>query len=227
MLHEEYIMGDIKIGRMVLGSCATNTYFIYREGENRAIVVDPADQGTTIYASLFKNDLKVEGILLTHGHFDHIWGLAALKGAVNRERTEKGLEPIKVYALNEERELLGDAKMNVSEMAGRACTAEADEYVRDGQELTIAGITFQVIATPGHTGGSCCFYVKEAGFLISGDTLFQESVGRTDFPTGSMSSLVRSIREKLFCLPEDVKVYPGHGGATTIGYEKENNPFCV
>ena len=155
-------MGDIKIGRMVLGSCATNTYFIYREGENRAIVVDPADQGTTIYASLFKNDLKVEGILLTHGHFDHIWGLAALKGAVNRERTEKGLEPIKVYALNEERELLGDAEMNVSEMAGRACTAEADEYVRDGQELTIAGITFQVIATPGHTGGSCCFYVKEA-----------------------------------------------------------------
>ena len=74
-------MGEIKIGKMVLGSCATNTYFIYREGENKAIAVDPADQGTSIYASLFKNDLKVEGILLTHGHFDHIWGLSALKGA--------------------------------------------------------------------------------------------------------------------------------------------------
>ena len=119
-------MSEIKIGKMVLGSCATNTYFIYREGENKAIVVDPADQGTSIYASLFKNDLKVEGVLLTHGHFDHIWGLSALKGAVNRERAEKGLDPILVYALTEEKELLGNAEMNVSEMAGRACVAEAD-----------------------------------------------------------------------------------------------------
>ena len=117
--------------------------------------------------------------------------------------------------------------MNVSEMAGRACTVSADEYLKDGQEIEVAGMTLQVIATPGHTGGSCCYYLKEAGFLLSGDTLFQESVGRTDFPTGSMSSLVRSIKEKLFVLPDEVKVYPGHGGATTIGYEKENNPFCV
>ena len=220
-------MGEIKIGRMVMGSWPTNVYFVYREGENKVVVVDPADQGTSIYASLFKNDLKVEGILLTHGHFDHIWGLAALKGAVNRERTEKGLEPIKVYALDAERELLGDAEMNVSEMAGRACTATADEWLRDGQEITLAGITFKVISTPGHTAGSCCYYLEEAGFLISGDTLFQESVGRTDFPTGSMSQIVRSIKEKLFVLPEETKVYPGHGGSTTIGFEKENNPFCV
>lgn len=220
-------MGEIKIGRIVIGSCATNVYFVYREGENKAIVVDPADQGTSIYASLFKNDLKVEGILLTHGHFDHIWGLSALKGAVNRERAEKGQEPIKVYALDAERELLGNAEMNVSEVAGRACTVSADEYLRDGQEITLSGMTFKVIATPGHTGGSCCYYLEEAGFLISGDTLFQESVGRTDFPTGSMSNLVRSIKEKLFVLPDETKVYPGHGGSTTIGYEKENNPFCV
>ncbi len=220
-------MGSVKIGRMVLGVASTNTYFLYREGDGSCIVIDPADQGTAIYANLFKNDLKVEGILLTHGHFDHIWGVSALKGAVNRERAEKGLEPIKVYALDAEKPLLESARLNVSESAGRACTVSADEFLKDGQELTIAGITLKVIATPGHTAGGCCYYLEEDGLLISGDTLFQDSVGRTDLPTGSMSTLIRSIREKLFCLPDDVKVYPGHGGATTIGYEKENNPFCV
>ena len=220
-------MGNVKIGRMVLGVAGTNTYFLYREGDGACIVIDPADQGTAIYANLFKNDLKVEGILLTHGHFDHIWGVSALKGAVNRERAEKGLEPIKVYALDAEKPLLESARLNVSESAGRACTVSADEFLKDGQELTIAGITLKVIATPGHTAGGCCYYLEEDGLLISGDTLFQDSVGRTDLPTGSMSTLIRSIREKLFCLPDNVKVYPGHGGSTTIGYEKENNPFCV
>ncbi len=98
-------------------------------------------------------------------------------------------------------------------------------YVKDGEEITIAGMTFRLIATPGHTKGSCCYYFEEDKLLISGDTLFQESVGRTDLPTGSMSTLVRSVKEKLLSLPEDVKVYPGHGEATSIGYEKAYNPF--
>ena len=88
-------------------------------------------------------------------------------------------------------------------------------------------MTFEVIATPGHTIGSCCYYVEKAGFLISGDTLFYESTGRTDFPTGSMGSIVRSIKEKLFVLPEDTIVYPGHGESTTIGHEKKYNPFVA
>lgn len=221
-------MSELKIGRMVLGSCGTNTYFLYREGDRRTIVVDPADQGTKIYAGLFKNDLKVEGILLTHGHFDHILGVSALKGAVNRERAEKGLEPIQVYALEQEKEILCDAGKNLSGMwGGDPVTLTADEYLRDGEERTVADMTFQVIATPGHTAGGCCYYFREDNLLISGDTLFQESVGRTDFPTGSMSILVRSIREKLFCLPDETRVFPGHGGSTSIGFEKENNPFCV
>lgn len=220
-------MGDIMIGRMVLGSCGTNTYFIYRENDNRAVVIDPADEGTRIYASLFKNDLKVEAILLTHGHFDHILGLSALKGAVNRERREKGLDPVKVYAPMEERTLLGSPELNLSGRMGTACTAEADVYVRDGEELRIADMDIRVIATPGHTEGSACYYLKERGMLISGDTLFLDSVGRTDFPTGSMGTLVRSIREKLFVLPEDTKVYPGHGSTTSVKHEKEYNPFCV
>ena len=87
-------------------------------------------------------------------------------------------------------------------------------------------MNFRVISTPGHTSGSCCYYFEEAGILISGDTLFQESVGRTDFATGSASDLVRSIRERIFTLPDEVRVYPGHGESTTVGYEKIHNPFC-
>lgn len=207
---------DIKIGRMTLGICQTNCYFVYREGQNDVILIDPADRGDYIFEALKERGFSVKAILLTHGHFDHIWGsnkLRELSGAL-------------IYALDAEKELCGSVKLNVSEQAGRAYTVEADVYVKDEEELNLVGMTCKVIATPGHTGGSCCYYFEEAGFLISGDTLFQESVGRTDFPTGSMSAIVRSIKEKLFVLPQEVKVYPGHGESTTIGYEKANNPFC-
>lgn len=210
-------MGEIKIGRMVLGTCSTNTYFVYREGSQDAVVIDPADYGEHIYESLQKNGFQVAAILLTHGHFDHIWGCEKLRA----------LSGVKVYANEAEKDLLGDAKKNISAQAGRACTLNADAYLKDGDVLELAGITFQMIATPGHTPGGCCYYMEEAGMLICGDTLFEESVGRTDFPGGSMSTLVRSIKEKLFTLPDNTKCYPGHGGSTTIGYEKQNNPFCV
>ena len=217
-------MAQIKIGKMVLGVCQTNCYFLYREGGGECIVVDPADQGVNIFRALQKNGFRVAGILLTHGHFDHIWGLDALRDAANAAADEDA-EPAKAYAYEAERVLLQDADKNVSRQAGRPCTTYADVYVKDGQEITIAGMTCKVIATPGHTAGGCCYYFEEAGFLLSGDTLFAESVGRTDFPTGSMSTLVRSVRERLFVLPDDTKVYPGHGESTTIGHEKEYNPF--
>lgn len=209
-------MAEIKIGRLTLGVCQTNCYFLYREGQKEVVFVDPADRGDSIYEALQENGFVVAGILLTHGHFDHIWGAEKLRE----------LSGAKIYALDAEEALCLDAGLNVSKMAGRACTVKPDVLVKDGEEITVAGICCKVIATPGHTGGSCCYYVAEAGFLVSGDTLFQESVGRTDFPTGSMSEIVRSIKEKLFCLPPDTKVYPGHGEQTTIAYEKEYNPFC-
>ena len=209
-------MSELKIGRMVLGMCQTNCYFLYREGSKDCIFVDPADQGDKIYQALEKNGFKVCGILLTHGHFDHIWGTKALRE----------MSGAKLYALDAEQELLQNARKNVSSQVGRAYTVDADVYLKDGEEVTIADMTFQVIATPGHTAGGCCFYFKEAGFLVSGDTLFQDSIGRTDLPTGSMSTLVRSVKDKLFVLPEETKVYPGHGDSTTIGHEKKYNPFC-
>lgn len=218
-------MGEIKIGRMVLGVCQTNCYFLYREGEHEAVVVDAPDQGRQICLTLEKNGFHVAGILLTHGHFDHIWGAEELRQEADERAGERGAEPVKLYACEDERELLLDAHMNVSQQMHRPCKVEADVYVRDGDEITMAGMTCKVIATPGHTAGGCCYYFPQEGYLLCGDTLFQESVGRTDFPTGSMGTLVRSIREKLFALPEETKVYPGHGDSSTIGHEKRYNPF--
>lgn len=208
-------MKELKIGRIVLGMCQTNCYFVYEEGSSRVIVFDPADKGDYIFNGLKEKGFTVEAILLTHGHFDHIWGVEQLRE----------LSGAKVYAYEGEKELCEDASLNVSKGAGRACTVKADEYIKDGEKITAAGISCRLIATPGHTGGSCCYYFENDKILISGDTLFQESVGRTDLPTGSMSMLVRSVKEKLLPLPEEVKVYPGHGESTTIGYEKKYNPF--
>lgn len=209
-------MSDIRIGRMTLGVCATNCYFLYREGSSEIIFVDPADRGADIYEALKKKGLKIAAILLTHGHFDHIWGAQKLRE----------LSGAKIYALDAEKVVCQDAYVNVSAQAGRKATIDPDEWLADGQELSFAGVSLKVIATPGHTIGSCCYYVPEAGFLVAGDTLFAGSVGRTDFPTGSMSKLIRSIKEKLFVLPDETKVYPGHGEETTIGEEKQYNPFC-
>ncbi len=209
-------MAELKIGRLMMGVCQTNCYFVYEEGKREVIFIDPADNGAYIYDRLQEKGFTVAGILLTHGHFDHIWGLAEL-------REHSGA---KVYAYAGEKALCGDARLNVSAGAGRACTADVDVYGNDGDEITIAGITCRLIATPGHTEGSCCYYFPDGGFLISGDTLFAESVGRTDLPTGDMGALVRSVKEKLFVLPDETRVYPGHGEATEIGYEKKYNPFC-
>ena len=208
-------MGNIKIGRMMLGVCQTNCYFVYREGSSKVIFIDPADYGDQIFQAMKNNGFEVAAILLTHGHFDHIWGCSRLRQ----------LTSAPVYAYEGEEEVLLSSDLNVSAGAGRACTVKANTLLKDGEEVTIEGMTFKLIATPGHTQGSCCYYFEEANMLISGDTLFEESVGRTDLPTGSMSTLVRSVKDKLFELPDDVVVYPGHGDSTTIGHEKKYNPF--
>lgn len=207
----------INIFHTVLGMVGTNCYIIVNETSKQCIVVDPADDAEAIYGVVLRSECKLEGILLTHGHFDHML-------AADELREKSGA---KIYAGKEEIDVLSNATYNLSGvMGGFATTLSADVYLEDGQEFMIAGIKMTAIHTPGHTKGSMCYYIPEHNTLISGDTLFAESVGRTDFPTGSMSQIVNSIKTKLFVLPDDTKVLPGHGDETSISYEKRYNPYC-
>lgn len=206
---------SIKIGRIVMGVCQTNCYFLHEEGKKEVIFVDPADRGDLLYEKLNEAGYVVEGILLTHAHFDHIWGVEQL--------VEKS--GAKVYAYEGEKDLCESVELNVSKRVSRPCTVKVDKYLKDGEEIEIAGLKAKVISTPGHTKGSCCYFFEEDKVLISGDTLFLESVGRTDLPTGSGAEISRSLTEKLLKLEDDVVVYPGHGDETTIGHERKYNPF--
>ena len=209
-------MDSIIVKSYVIGMVETNFYYMYREGSRECIVFDPADYGDRIYETLTEQGLEIRAIFLTHAHFDHMWGCEALRKASGAP----------VYISSEEKELCRDAYKNCSSIYGRAVTLVPDFWMKDGEKVMAAGIKVQMLSTPGHTEGSCCFYVEEGHILICGDTLFEGSVGRTDLPTGSMSALVRSIRTKLYVLPGDTVCYPGHGGVTTISYEKQYNPFA-
>lgn len=210
-------MAHIDVKSYVLGMIGTNVYIVINTETKEAIIIDPADKAAFLASEIRKGGLKPVAILLTHGHYDHI-------AAVDSLRDEFG---IKVYAHEDEKMILENKDWNTSTMYGRnfELTVKADIFLHDGQELVLAGIHILVLHTPGHTAGGCSYYMPDAKAVFSGDTLFNSSVGRTDFPTGSMSQLVRSVREKLFTLPDDTIVYPGHMSATTIGNEKKYNPF--
>ena len=199
----------MQIERFIVGMVGTNCYVVSNEETSECFLVDPGAYSDK------EHELKPQAILLTHGHFDHIMGL----DGVLREF------PIPVYAQEEEEILLKDASYNASVSYGPAYTFSGASYIKDGQILELAGMTIRAIHTPGHTIGGCCYYIESEHVLFSGDTLFHDSVGRTDFPTGSQSQLVRSIREKLLGLPEETVVCPGHMSETTIGHEKKYNPF--
>jgi hydroxyacylglutathione hydrolase len=208
-------MENIKLKVLILGMVHTNCYTISNTDTNQAIVIDPADNAPAIYEYLQDNNLELKAILLTHGHFDHITGALDLAG----------LTGVPVYAHEAEGPLLKNPDLNASGSIGHGFGLEADILLRDGEEVLLAGFNIGVIHTPGHTAGSTCYYFKDYGMLFSGDTLFYESIGRTDLPTGSFSDILTSIKNKLMLLDDDVRVYPGHGRATTIGHERTNNYY--
>lgn len=205
----------MRVESMVLGPVGTNCYLLINGKTREVILVDPGDNAPAIVERLNKEDLTPKAILLTHGHFDHIMAAEELSNKYG----------ISIYAYYEEWDVLKDADLNAGYLVRKRVTLIPHKELRDNEVITIAGIELTVIHTPGHTKGSVCFYNKEAGVLISGDTLFYESVGRTDLPTGDYDTIKKSIKERLFCLEDDTKVYPGHGDMTTIGHEKVYNPY--
>ena len=207
-------MSKMEIQYRVLGAIGTNVYFLINKETKETLLVDPADNAPYLMEQIKMRGYDMKAILLSHGHFVHIY-------AVNDQK--KSLD-VPVYAYADEAALMGDSWMNRSKAWAEAMTVKPDILLHDGDELDLAGFHIRVIHTPGHTAGSCCYYFEEEKVLIAGDTLFYESYGRTDLDTGSEAAIMRSLREQLFLLPDDVEVYPGHGDSTTIGHEKKYNP---
>ncbi len=206
----------MEVKRLVLGLVRTNCYIVYTEATKKAVIIDPAADSRRIMEEITALGVTPEAVLLTHGHFDHMLAAESLKNGYQ----------IPVCVLKEDAELLKHPQLNCSEQFLHMSYAiAADEELTDGQQLPYLDSALSVIATPGHTEGSGCYYAVAEDILFSGDTLFQGSIGRTDLPTGRAARIAASIREKLFVLPEHTLVLSGHGEETTIGEEKRNNPY--
>lgn len=201
--------------RYIVGPVCTNCYLLVNHKTGELLVVDPGDQAQLIEKQIEKTGAKPVAVLLTHGHFDHAGAAEELADKYQ----------ISIYAHEAEKETLEDPRLNLCGMIGEHKVYHADIFVKDEEVLNLAGFSIRVFFTPGHTIGGCCYYIADEKILFSGDTLFQESVGRTDFPRGSASDLIRAIREKLMPLPDDVTVYTGHDESTLIGYERMHNPY--
>lgn len=209
-------MVNIKVEQYQVGPVCTNCYFAVNQDTKETLIIDPGAAGDYLIEQAEKEGLKPVAILLTHGHFDHATAAAEVAGHFS----------VPIYAHETEKETLENPSLNLCGMVGgKSLIFHADIYVKDAQMLDLAGFSIRVLHTPGHTIGGVCYYFINENVLFSGDSLFCESIGRTDFPRGSMSDLIRAVKEKLLVLPEYVRVYPGHNEETTIEHERVYNPY--
>lgn len=210
----------MRIEALKLGPLETNCYAL-DAGDGRAVVIDPAADSARLIEQLEKKKLVPALILVTHGHADHIGAIVGL-----RER----FPGAKIAIGRGDAAALTSPRINQSLFIGLNIKAPpADRLLDDGDSVEEGTVRLKVVATPGHTPGGVCFFAADLGgkpALFSGDTLFRESVGRYDIAGGDWDALMASVHRKLFALPEETVVYPGHGPSTTIGYEKKNNPFA-
>ncbi len=202
--------------RFILGSFVTNCYLVADEDTKNAILFDAPADADKILDYLKKNNLTLKKVFLTHSHFDHILALQEIIDATNAE----------LLLHKEEEKYLKDPALNLAgEHSAKLHIPEAYQLLSDSDEIVLDSIKIRVIHTPGHTQGSTCYVVND--ILISGDTLFAGSIGRTDFPLGSFDEIIQSIKTKLMLLDDETKVYPGHGFSTTIGKQRKENPFLI
>jgi glyoxylase-like metal-dependent hydrolase (beta-lactamase superfamily II) len=197
----------------------TNCYLVVEDDSRKTLCIDPGAEPEVILSFVNEHNLQVEKILLTHGHGDHIGAVGPVKDAWN--------VPVKIH--EEDAGMLTCSNRNLSAFLGVDITApDADKFLADGDTVTFGSTNVTVLHTPGHTRGGVSFHIPQPGrphLLFSGDTLFDHEVGRCDLPGGSLDVLRNSVREKMYVLPDDTIVYPGHGPATTIGVEKLENPY--
>ncbi len=197
----------------------TNIYIYYDPKTRHGIIIDPGGGSDMIITLLEENYIIIEAIIITHGHYDHILDLNELKEYTGA----------KVYAMKEEIEILEDPTLNLTyklkyELPEKSSMSVIpDVLMEENFEINVGRATLKVLHTPGHTKGSCCIYDEENGLIFTGDTLFRGNVGKTNLPTGNNFYLFKSVIEKLFTLPEETVIYPGHYEKSTIGEEKENN----
>jgi glyoxylase-like metal-dependent hydrolase (beta-lactamase superfamily II) len=205
----------MKIIKRTVGDVETNCYIVVNETSKECFVIDPGDDEEVLIAAIEEEKAVPKAILLTHGHFDHIYAVEPLAKKYG----------IPVYASEKEAQLLAEPEMNCSALYGREVAVVPENYIEDGDIFEIAGIKIKGLHTPGHTKGSMCFYVGSENTLFSGDTLFKGGVGRTDLPTGNTHLLLESLRDKIIVLPPETIIYPGHGPQTELDYEKRNNSY--
>lgn len=205
-----------KISGRVLGPVATNCYTIVNEETKESILIDAADRNSSrLLAASEEAGATPVAMLITHAHFDHTDGIPAVRSKY---------PDVEVIIGENDAPLMEDPILNLSlSFMGEAFSTKADRTVADGEEIELIGLKIKCIEVPGHTVGGMCYYIPELNVLFDGDTLFCGSVGRSDFPTGDGDLLIKSIREKLFVLPDDTKVLPGHDAQTTIHTEKVGN----